>query len=166
MQFEEAKQKFIQSWGVLASNWGINRTMAQIHALLLASHIPLTTEDMMAELSISRGNANMNIRALMDWGLVYKEIVSGERKEFFRAEKDMYKVAKQIVKIRREKEINPIMATLNQLQQVEGNDEQSKEFIKMMKGINDLTGKASNLADKMLSADETWFGKAILKLVK
>jgi len=166
MQYQEAKQKFIQSWGVLASNWGINRTMAQIHALLLASSAPLTTEDMMEQLSISRGNANMNVRALMDWGLVFKEIVAGERKEYFRAEKDIHKVAKQIVRMRKEKEINPVLTTLAQLQHVEGKDEQTKEFAKMMADINDLTGKASNLADKMLSADETWIGKMIFNLLK
>ena len=73
MNLEEAKNKFIQSWGTLGSQWGINRTMSQIHALLLVSAEPLSAEDVMEQLNISRGNANMNLRALMDWGLVTKE---------------------------------------------------------------------------------------------
>ena len=81
MEFKQARQKFIQSWGTLGSNWGINKTMAQIHALVLVSAKPLSTEEIMEELSISRGNANMNVRALLDWGLVEKQFVVGERKE-------------------------------------------------------------------------------------
>ena len=83
MQLDEAKEKFTQSWGTLGSSWGINRTMAQIHALLLVTNKPLCAEDIMASLQISRGNANMNLRALMDWGLVHKEFKTGERREFF-----------------------------------------------------------------------------------
>ena len=74
MQLDEARQKFIQSWGTLGSAWGINKAMGQIHALLLVSEDPLSTEEVMEELQISRGNANMNIRALMDWGIVEKKI--------------------------------------------------------------------------------------------
>ena len=85
MELEEAKAKFIQAWGTLGSSWGINRTMSQIHALLIVSVDPLTTEEIMDQLKISRGNANMNVRALMDWGLITKELVPGERKEYFQA---------------------------------------------------------------------------------
>src|ERR1700741_4977652 len=101
MKYNEAKDKFIQTWGTLGSSWGISRTMAQVHALLLISPEPLSTEEIMEDLKISRGNSNMNVRDLIDWGLVYKELKAGERKEFFRAEKDIWKVAKQIIKERR-----------------------------------------------------------------
>ncbi|MEQ8808221.1 MAG: helix-turn-helix domain-containing protein [Imperialibacter sp.] len=87
MEYNEAKRKFIEAWGTLGSSWGINRAMAQMHALLLISTKPLSTEDIMEELQISRGNVNMNIRALMDWGIVQKEHKIGERKEFFSADK-------------------------------------------------------------------------------
>ena len=86
MKFNEAKSKFIQTWGALGSQWGINKTMAQIHALLMISPDPLSMEDVMEELQISRGNTSMNLRALMDWGIVFKEYKPGERKEFFSAE--------------------------------------------------------------------------------
>ena len=61
MDLNQGKEKFIQSWGTLGSNWGINRTMAQVHALLLISPEALTAEEIMEQLKISRGNANMNI---------------------------------------------------------------------------------------------------------
>ena len=70
MEFKEAKNKFVQTWGALGSQWGINKTMAQIHALLMVSSEAVSMEDIMEELQISRGNASMNIRALMDWGIV------------------------------------------------------------------------------------------------
>ena len=98
MKLIEAKQQFISSWGAFGTNWGINRTMAQIHALLLISPDPLTQDDMMEELNISRGNVNMNIRDLLTWGLAERVILPGERKEYFSAEKDIWKVVKLIVK--------------------------------------------------------------------
>ena len=80
MKNQEAKQEFINLWGVLGSQWGINRSMAQIHALLLLTPETLTTEEIMEQLQLSRGNANMNIRELINWNLVYKQFVPGERK--------------------------------------------------------------------------------------
>src|SRR6187431_224758 len=102
MKLTKAKQQFISSWGAFGTHWGINRTMAQIHALLMVSADPLTQDDVMEQLDISRGNVNMNIRDLISWGLVDRVILSGERKEFFTAEKDIWKVATQIIKERKE----------------------------------------------------------------
>ena len=96
MNYHEGKHKFIQAWGTLGSSWGINKVMAQIHALLLISPKSLTTDDIMEELKISRGNANMNIRALMDWGIVEKELIVGERKDHYRAGKDIWELARQV----------------------------------------------------------------------
>lgn len=101
MKYSEAKEKYIQAWGTLGSSWGVNRTMAQIHALLMVATAPLSAEEIMEELKISRGNANMNLRALMDWGLAEKVLISGERKEYFKADKDIMKISVQVAKERR-----------------------------------------------------------------
>ena len=101
MKLPEAKQQFIQSWGSLATQWGINKTMAQVHALLMSTPGPLNQDEMMEQLNISRGNVNMNIRELINWGLVERVILPGERKEYFTAEKDIWKVAKQVIKERK-----------------------------------------------------------------
>ena len=119
MKLTEAKQQFISSWGAFGTQWGINRTMAQIHALLLISTKPITQDDIMEELSISRGNVNMNIRELISWNLVERVILPGERKEFFTAEKDIWKVATQIVKERKKRELDPMLKLLSQLKNVE-----------------------------------------------
>ena len=78
-QYQAALERFIVFWGEMASNWGINRTMAQIHALLYVSEEALDTDRIMERLQISRGNANMNLRSLMSWSLVYKVPVEGSR---------------------------------------------------------------------------------------
>ena len=93
MELAEGKQKFIEAWGKLGSEWGINRTMAQVHALLLVTPDALTTEEIMEQLSISRGNANMTLRDLMGWGLVEKQLKAGERKEYFFADKNTWNIA-------------------------------------------------------------------------
>jgi predicted transcriptional regulator len=93
MVLKKAEEKFIAAWGAIGTQWGINRTMAQIHALLLISEKSLSAEEIMSKLNISRGNVNMNVRDLMSWGLVHKVLKFGERKEFFTAEKDIYKTA-------------------------------------------------------------------------
>jgi len=90
MKLADAKNQFIASWGAFGTHWGINRTMAQVHALLLVSADPLSQDDIMEQLSVSRGNANMNIRELIDWGLVDRVIIPGERREYFSAEKDIW----------------------------------------------------------------------------
>ena len=135
MDIQEGKQKFIQSWGTLGSSWGINRTMAQIHALLLISPEALSAEDIRRELNISMGNTNMNIRALISWGLAHKELKSGERKEFFVAEKDMWEIVRQIIIQRKKKELEPVIKVLDDITAVTGKTEEEKEFQKVVRDI-------------------------------
>src|ERR1700761_7967816 len=120
MELAEAKLKFIEAWGRLGSEWGINRTMAQVHALLLLTPEELTTEEIMEELKISRGNANMTLRDLMGWGLVEKRHKAGERKEYFYADKDVWNIARQVAKERRKRELEPVLKILEELSQVKG----------------------------------------------
>ncbi len=77
---DEARNLLVRRWGEMGGYWGINRTMAEIHALLFVSHEPLCTDDIMERLQISRGNASMNLRALVDWGLIQRVHKLGDRK--------------------------------------------------------------------------------------
>lgn len=168
MKLEEAKHEFIQSWGVLGSQWGINRTMAQIHALLLVSMEPLSADEIMEALQISRGNANMNLRDLMNWDLVQKVLKAGERKEFFSAEKDIWKVSMRILRERRRRELDPILQVLDKLQDIEG-DRKSKEvkaFTETIGQIKKFAGQADSALDGLIKADENWFTGTLLKLFK
>lgn len=166
MELEEAKKKFIHSWGVLGSNWGINRTMAQVHALLLISNEPISTEDIMEELQISRGNANMNLRALIDWGIVSKEFKPGERREYFVGDKDIWAVARQIARERRKKEIEPLLKVLEEAKEVKGRDKETKEFKQLVSDIEDFTSKVDGMFDKFIRSDEHWFYKTMLNMMK
>lgn len=165
MELKEAKANFIQAWGTLGTNWGINRTMSQIHALLIVTKEPLSTEQIMEELKISRGNANMNIRSLMDWGLVKKQLIPGERKEFFTAGKDIAEVARQIAKERKRREIDPILDVMAQVQNIEGDDEETQEFRKVMVDLGDFTLKVEGALDKFIRSDKNWFFKTFMKLM-
>ncbi len=111
----ELIREFVITWGEMASSWGINRTMAQIHALLYIVDHPLDTDAIMEELEVSRGNANMNIRNLMQWGLVHKIHYPGQRKDFFTAEKDVWATAATIIQERQQKEIEPLKKNLQRL---------------------------------------------------
>ncbi|WP_412067667.1 GbsR/MarR family transcriptional regulator [Rubrivirga sp. IMCC43871] len=108
-----ALDEFVLLWGEMASHWGINRTMAQIHALLYATARPLDTDEIMERLQISRGNANMNLRALVDWNLVRKTHQVGSRKDFFVAEGDVWTITTTIIEERQRREIRPVQRKLD-----------------------------------------------------
>lgn len=168
MKLTEAKQQFISSWGAFGTHWGINRTMAQIHALLLVSPDPLTQDDIMEELDISRGNTNMNIRELINWGLVERVLLPGERKEYFSAEKDIWKVVKQIVKERKKRELEPMLQLLDKLEAVEGDkrDKHVKSFVDAVSGIKKLGRQADKTLDTLIKAEESWFISSLMKVFK
>ncbi len=166
MKLPEAKKNFIQTWARLGGEWGINRTMAQVHALLLVTEKLLSTDDVMEELSISRGNASMNLRELMNWNLVYRDVVPGDRKEYYRAEKDIWEVAKRIARERKRREIEPLLRELSQMENVEDDSAEAKQFVKTVKDINSFAGKIDKSVETMLKADENWFFGAILKLLR
>ena len=168
MKLNEARQQFISSWGAFGTHWGINRTMAQIHALLLITPDPLTQDDIMEQLNISRGNTNMNIRELINWGLVERVLLSGERKEYFSAEKDIWKVVKQIVKERKKRELEPMLKLLDQLEEVEGDkrDKNIKAFVDTVASIKKLGKQADKTLDAMIKAEESWFVGNLIKIFK
>lgn len=168
MELAEARLKFIEAWGKLGSEWGINRTMAQVHALLLITPDELTTEEIMELLSISRGNANMTLRDLMGWGLVEKRHKAGERKEYFYADKDTWNIARQVAKERRKRELDPVLKVLDELSKVKGDkhDADFKTFNKTITDINKLAKNVDKTFETMLKADESWFWGSILKVFK
>lgn len=168
MKLSEAKQQFISSWGAFGTQWGINRTMAQIHALLLISADPITQDEIMEELSISRGNVNMNIRELVGWGLIDRVIIAGERKEFFTAEKDIWKVATKIMQERKKRELDPMIKLLSQLEHIDGDkkDKDVQQFTQTIGSIKKLGLQADKTLDVMIKAEENWFTGSILKMLK
>ena len=167
MQFNEAKNKFIQTWGALGSQWGINKTMAQIHALLMVSADAVSMEEIMDELHISRGNASMNLRALMDWGIVYKEYKQGERREFFTAEKDLDELAVKIARERSKREIKPALKVLKEVSSIAANvSAEQQHFADQTTKLYDFVLKADNMLEKATEMNENWLGRLVLKIMK
>lgn len=123
---------------------------------------------MMEALSISRGNVNMNIRELISWGLVERVILPGERKEHFSAEKDIWKVATQIIKERKKRELDPMIKLLGQLENVEADkkDKEAQQFVQTIGSIKKLGLQADKALDTMIKAEEHWFTGSLLKLLK
>ncbi|CAM1361327.1 HTH-type transcriptional regulator [Tenacibaculum litoreum] len=167
MKLEDAKLKYIHTWGSLATNWGINKTMAQVHALLLVSTKPLSADEIMETLKISRGNVNMNVRALIDWGIVSKEFVVGERKEFFVADKDIWELFKQITKERKKREIEPVLKVLDELQEdVKDTSEEAEAFKKVMNDLSSVTKTVNGILENAIKADEHWLLSNFTKMIK
>lgn len=166
MKLSEARREFVQLWGHFGSQWGINKTMAQVHALLLSSESPLCTDDVMEQLEISRGGANMNLRELVVWNLVYKTSVAGDRREFFTAEKDMWEVAKRITRERKRREIEPLKLHLNKLKQIDANEKGGAQFIRTVSGIERLVDRLDSFSESLMRAEESAFFGAIVRLMK
>jgi len=167
MEYQEAKNKFISTWGSLGTLWGINKAMAQIQALLFVSTKSLTMEDIMAELKISRGNTSMNLRQLIDWGIVTKELVAGERKEYFSTEKDVQELARHIAKERSRREIKPVIKVLKEVSSIQQDGTaKTNELIKQTKALHDLAESADTILNKMVNKEQNWLSKSLLKLLK
>lgn len=167
MNYQEAKDKFISTWGSLGSLWGINKAMAQIQALLFISTKPLSMEEIMEDLKISRGNTSMNLRQLMDWGIVTKTLVAGERKEFFTTEKDVQELARIVAKERSRREIKPVIKVLEEVSSIENDgSEKTKELIKQTKALHELTETMDVMINKLVDQKQNWITKSVLKLFK
>lgn len=166
MELHEARTKFIQTWGALGSQWGINKTMAQIHAMLMVSKEPVSMEDIMAELHISRGNASMNLRSLMEWGIVYKEFKAGERREYFTAEKDLDELAVKISRERSRREIKPALKVLKEVSAVQGESADAKHFADQTRKLYDFVLRADNALEKITEYKDNWLAQLAMKLMK
>ena len=105
-------------WGQMAANWGIPRSMAEVHALLFIAGEPMNTDDLMAALRISRGSASMTLKALQEWGIVSRVHIRGDRKEYFQAEQDVWKLFRTILRERKKREIDPLIEALRECREL------------------------------------------------
>src|SRR5438874_4890826 len=117
-QLRTAQDLFIGRWGEMGQTWGINRTMAEIHAFLYITGLPLCTDDVMERLNISRGNASMSLRALCDWGIIRRLHKRGERREYFESLEDVWEMFSIIAAERKRREMDPVLETIRQCRQM------------------------------------------------
>jgi len=163
-----ARERFLTHWGAMGAAWGINRTMAQIHALLLAASAPLATDAIMEALRISRGNANTNLRELVGWGLVRVVLRMGERKESFEAEKDVWKIFCTIVRERQRREIDPALAVLRECAErtAKLKGPEAESFHALMRSLGDFVGQAAFAMEKVSRSERSKIVPFLLKTLR
>jgi len=152
-QLREAQDRFIASWGRMGSVWGISRTMAEVHALLYITGQPLCTDDIMHRLGVSRGNVSMSVRSLLEWGVIEKVRLAGDRKEYFDAEQDVWSMMRAIARERIKREVDPLLDALDEIGELspqvgERSPEDVRELQKRLDDIRDGFGLITTLAHK------------------
>jgi DNA-binding transcriptional regulator GbsR (MarR family) len=115
MTLSKAAREFILHWGEMGNRWGVNRTVAQVHALLYLSTEPLAAEDIAETLSVARSNVSTSLRELQNWQLVHATHQMGDRRDFFSTSHDVWRLFLTVVQQRVEREIEPTIAVLNRL---------------------------------------------------
>jgi DNA-binding transcriptional regulator GbsR (MarR family) len=110
---ERLIEEFVGHWGLMARAWGINSTMGELFALLYVTGAEWTADDLRSWLGVSRGNVSMNLRELLAWGVVHKVHRSGERRELFRAETDVWTLFRKILSERKRRELDPSLGVLD-----------------------------------------------------
>jgi DNA-binding transcriptional regulator GbsR (MarR family) len=162
----ESKNQFVHSWGEMASRWGINKTMARVHALLMAAEEPLSTDQIMKDLGISRGNANMNLRALADWGLIRTVSVGGERREYFQSEKDVWNMCCRIARERKRREIEPVIETLEDCLKKASGGKDGAAFRKKLTDLLELVRLLDFVLGKIAQQEKNAVMPKVLMLMK
>ena len=161
-----ARDEFISQWGAMGGAWGINRTMAQVHALLMTSEKALTTDEVMDDLKISRGNAHQNLRELVGWGLVRNVVRKGERKEYYESEKDVWRMFCIIARERKRREVEPALRALRaceeQTRSLRG--EKAHAFNRQIKALAEFLGQAEAIMERVSKSEQSAIVPLVLKM--
>jgi DNA-binding transcriptional regulator GbsR (MarR family) len=134
----ETVERFILHWGDMGGQWGVNRSVAQIHALLYLSERPLTAEDIAESLGLARSNVSNSIRELMAWDLIRRVPMKGDRRDHFEAETDLWEIAMRIAAVRKERELDPAVDALKAC--VAGAERDTKLHPVAARRLNDMLG--------------------------
>ena len=146
-------QKFILHWGEMGVRWGINRTMAQIHALLYLSERPLNAEEICATLELARSNVSVSLRELQGWGIVKLVHLPGDRRDHFESMKDVFEMFRVIANERRRREVDPTLRLINDCLDEAGkpkaNEAYVRERLENMKEFFELSTTFANQLERM-----------------
>lgn len=157
-KLKEAQDQFIMEWGRMSSSWGINRTMAQIHALLIATGKPHTMDEIIHRLGISRGNASMSLRDLMEWGVVQRSRHPGDRKDQYSSDADPWQIFARVVRERKRREIDPTKVALQECLLRIPKDNASGDlqgFRNRLAGLLDIFAVIDSVYEQVFQTDET-----------
>ena len=122
------EQRFILHWGEMGARWGINRTVAQIHALLFIAPAPLHAEEIQQALGVARSNVSNSLRELQGWGIVRMVHVLGDRRDHFECMKDVWEMFRVVAEERKKREVDPTLAVLRDCIQEAAKDEATSDY--------------------------------------
>ena len=159
----EKFDKFIESWGSMGAFWGINRSMARIHAFVLLSDEPVDLDKISDYLNISRGNASMCLKELRQWGVIQRVHISGDRRDFYVAEPDTWKMILRIIRERKEREFDPALHALRLILE-EIDKDKSKKVHERLTQIEEILVTFDGIISKYLQSEEN--SKDMLDLIK
>ncbi|MFH1464640.1 MAG: MarR family transcriptional regulator [Pseudomonadota bacterium] len=149
----EARERFVESWGAMGVAWGINRSMARIHALLMLSEGPVSLDDIAEGLAISRGNASMSLQKLAAWGVAHKVPVTGDRRDFWSSEDDVWSMFFAIARERKRREFDPALAAVRQAGAALGDDTPAA-VRERIAGLEALLGTGAQVLDRVLANEQ------------
>jgi len=162
-EMPHAVQRFILQWGDMGGQWGVNRTVAQIHALLYISEKPLNAEQITETLGVARSNVSNSLKELLTWKIIDRVPMPGDRRDYFKAETDVWEVAFRIAALRKEREIDPALKTLNTcLQEAEGDPRITEEQRRRLEEMHAFTSTMDHWYGQMLSVPTS----ALLRMIK
>lgn len=143
----------MDAWGQMGSLWGLNTSMARVHALLIVSEDPLSLDAIAHRLQISRGNASMCLKELRNWGVVRRVKVRGDRRDYYLTEPEVWKMFFAIARERKRRELDPVLAALRELL---GTLPQgaSGQAVKRLKEMKDLLATLDAVASQVLAQEE------------
>lgn len=150
---EELERQFVEHWGVMARSWGINATMGELFALLYITGVSWTAEDLRERLQVSRGNVSMNLRELMTWGIVHKVHLQGERREYYRAELDVWTLFRRIFQERKKRELDPTISVLERSVEMAGDDPSHLEVRQRIEDLQQFFALINTLAKRILALE-------------
>ena len=151
-----AVTRFVLHWGDLGSQWGVNRSVAQIHALLYLSEQPLTAETIADQLGLARSNVSNSIKELLSWGLIHRVPLLGDRRDHFAAETDIWEIVTRIAKGRKAREIDPAEAALRACTSDAERDPEISAIAKQrLKAMLDFVTIMSRWHDEMLQVPKS-----------
>jgi DNA-binding transcriptional regulator GbsR (MarR family) len=147
----QAVEEFILHWGDLGGQWSVNRSVSQIHALLYVSEVPLTAEDIAATLGLARSNVSNSIKELMNWNLIRRAPIRGDRRDHFEAETDVWEIAARIAAGRKQREIDPALVALEACAAKADVDPKISAVVrKRLKAMHDFTASVDRWYGQML----------------
>jgi len=174
-QLRTAQDTFIRRWGEMGATWGINRTMAEIHALLYIVAQPLCTDDVMERLNISRGNASMSLRSLCDWGIIRRLHKRGERREYFESLSDVWEIFSIIATERKRREMDPVLETIKQCQRMlepqsigktAANQESTKLTRQRLANMEEFMGVTNKIFQQFVGNAKSGLSRVVRVLLK